>query len=150
MWLLAGGQNPSDFSNGSRLITEEVSSVEHIVDMGNLELLAIRLPDLVGSPLSINALREDLQVSHKTVSNWLNVFERLFLIFRLHPFGAPKIRAVKKEQKHYHFDWTLVQERGLRFPQVTAMQVVPECEREYQTPDGIQVLSAITFLKKWI
>lgn len=204
----------------SRLITEEISSLEHVIDMGNLELLAMRLPDLVGSPLSINALREDLQVSHKTVSNWLDIFERLFLIFRLRPFGAPKIRAVKKEQKHYHFDWTLVQEQGLRFenliashllkwvhyqqdvlgedidlcyfrdvdnrevdfvitqrlkplyfievkwkdahispslkymktrfPKVTAIQVVAECEREYQSPDGIQVLSATTFLKKWI
>jgi hypothetical protein len=37
-----------------------------------------------------------------------------------------------------------------RFPKVTAIQVVAECEREYQSPDGIQVLSATTFLKKWI
>ena len=38
--------------------------------------LALRLPELVGSPLSINALREDLQVSHKTVAGWFRVLER--------------------------------------------------------------------------
>ncbi len=40
--------------------------------------MAIRLPDLVGSPLSINALREDLQVSHKTVARWLGEQMRYF------------------------------------------------------------------------
>jgi predicted AAA+ superfamily ATPase len=99
----------------SRLVREEVAGLERIQDLGNLELLALRLPELVGSPLSVNALREDLQVSHKTVAGWLKVLERLYAIFRLPPFGAPRIRAVKKEQKHYHFDWSVVpSERPLR------------------------------------
>jgi predicted AAA+ superfamily ATPase len=42
------------------------------------------------------------------ITNWLTVLEKLYAIFRLSPFGAPEIRAVKKEQKHYHFDWTLI------------------------------------------
>ena len=37
-------------------------------DVGNIELLAMRLPELAGSPLSINSIREDLQVSHKAAS----------------------------------------------------------------------------------
>jgi predicted AAA+ superfamily ATPase len=99
----------------SRLVQEDVASLERVQDLGNLELLALRLPDLVGSPLSINALREDLQVSHKTVAGWLKVLERLYAVFRLPPFGAPRIRAVKKEQKHYHFDWSLVPGEPARF-----------------------------------
>jgi hypothetical protein len=31
--------------------------------------MALRLPELVGSPLSVNALREDLQVAHTTLAN---------------------------------------------------------------------------------
>jgi len=58
----------------------------------------LRLPDLVGSPLSVNALREDLQISHKALSSWTQALERLYAVFRLAPFGAPRIRAVKKEQ----------------------------------------------------
>ena len=72
------------------LIREEVTSLERIQDLGTLELLMLRLPELVGSPLSINAVREDLQVSHKTVAAWLQAFERLYAIFRLPPFGAPR------------------------------------------------------------
>ena len=97
------------------LVREEITSLERVSDLGRLEHLMIRLPDLVGSPLSLNALREDLQVSHATVANWIEILERLYAVFRVAPFGAPLIRAVKKEQKHYHLDWTLVPEGPQRF-----------------------------------
>jgi predicted AAA+ superfamily ATPase len=106
------------------LVREDVASLERVQDLGHLELLAMRLPDLVGSPLSINALREDLQVSHKTVATWLQVFERLFAIFRVSPFGAPRIRAVKKEQKHYHFDWSIVPTEAARFENLVASHLL--------------------------
>ena len=108
----------------TRLIQEDLLSLERVQDIGNLELLMIRLPELVGSPLSINALREDLQMSHKTVANWLSILERLYAIFRISPFGAPKIRAVKKEQKHYHYDWTLITEPSFRFENMVASHLL--------------------------
>ncbi len=108
----------------TRLIREEVAGLERLQDLGHLELLMLRLPDLVGSPLSINAVREDLQVSHRAVANWLDVLERLYAIFRLSPFGAPRIRAVKKEQKHYHWDWTLVTAPALRFENMVASHLL--------------------------
>ena len=106
------------------LIREEVASLERIQDLGRLELLMLRLPELVGSPLSINAVREDLQVSHKTAAAWLAVFERLYAVFRLSPFGAPTIRAVKKQQKHYHVDWSVVPEEPLRFENLVACHLL--------------------------
>jgi len=105
-------------------IREEVVSLERVQDLGHLELLMMRLPDLVGSPLSINAVREDLQVSHKTVSSWLTILERLYAIFRVSPFGSPLIRAVKKEQKHYHLDWSVVQEAPQRFENLVASHLL--------------------------
>ena len=106
------------------LIQEEVTSLERIQDLGQLELLMLRLPELVGSPLSINALREDLQIAHKTAASWLDALERLFALFRLAPFGAPSIRAVKKERKHYHFDWSLPQEDAPRFENMVACHLL--------------------------
>lgn len=108
----------------SRLISEEVTSLERVQDLGQLELLMLRLPELVGSPLSINAIREDLQISHKTASSWLDILERLFAIFRLAPFGSPKIRAVKKEQKHYHFDWSVIEDDAARFENLVACHLL--------------------------
>lgn len=104
----------------TRMIREDLVQLERVHDLTHIELLAMRLPELVGSPLSINALREDLQVSHKSVAAWLQILERLYAIFRIMPFGAPKIRAVKKEQKHYQFDWTLVPDMSYRFENLVA------------------------------
>lgn len=126
--LLRLGGFPEPFFGGSdtearrwsrehrnRIVHEEIVSLERVQDLGKLELMMLRLPELVGSPLSINNLREDLAVSHKTAAAWLDILERLYAIYRLPPFGSPKLRAVKKEQKHYHFDWSVVPDDAARF-----------------------------------
>ena len=117
----------------SRLVREDVASLERVQDLGHLELMMMRLPDLVGSPLSLNALREDLQVSHKAVSAWLAVLERLYGLFLLSPFGAPRIRAVKKEQKHYQLDWSLVVKEGARFENMVGCHLLKWVHYEQDT-----------------
>ena len=111
----------------SRIVRDELTDLENVQDVGLIERMALRLSDLVGSPLSINALREDLQVSHQSVSRWIAMLENLYMIFRLYPFGAPKIRAVKKEAKHYHLDWTVVKEKGYRFENLVACHLLKWC-----------------------
>lgn len=108
----------------SRLIRDDILSLEQVADIGTLERLVLRLPELVGSPLSINALREDLLVAHKTAARWLDILERMYAIFRISPLGSPKIRAVRKEQKHYHFDWSLVTDRPARFENFVASHLL--------------------------
>ncbi|MCP3962881.1 MAG: ATP-binding protein [bacterium] len=115
------------------LIREELVSLEQVRDLGNLELLVLRLPELVGSTLSLNALREDLQLSHKTVASWIQILERLYALFRLSPFGAPKIRAIKKAQKHYHFDWTLVSGPPARFENLVACHLLKWVHHQQDT-----------------
>jgi hypothetical protein len=111
----------------SRVIEGDLSRLENVHDVGIIEKMAIRLPDLVGAPLSLNALREYLQVSHQSVSRWMTMLENLYMIFRIYPFGAPKIRAVKKEAKHYHLDWTVVSEKGYRFENLVACHLLKWC-----------------------
>ena len=144
--LLTLGGFPEPFFGGSaveakrwsreyrqRLIQEDLLSLEKVHDVGKLEWLMLRLPELVGSPLSIHAISQDLQVSHYHVSGWLTMLERLYAIVRLPPFGAPTIRAVKKEQKHFHYDWTLVQDKGGRFENFVALHLLKWVHYEIDT-----------------
>lgn len=108
----------------TRLVREDLAGLERVQDLGNIELLMLRLPHLVGSPLSINALQGDLQITHRTLSHWVDILERLYAIFRVMPFGAPKIRAVKKERKHYHYDWALVPGYPARFENLVASHLL--------------------------
>jgi len=138
--LLTYGGFPEPFFAGSetesrrwsleyrtRVIKDDLRDMERVNEISLLERMVQRLPELVGSPLSLNALREDLQVSHQTVSRWVNILERLYVIFRVYPFGGSQIRAVKKEAKHYHFDWTLVKDIGLRFENLVACHLLKWC-----------------------
>lgn len=111
----------------SRFVHEDLADLENVKDLSLIENMVFRLPDLVGSPLSINSLRLDLQVSHQSIARWINMLENLYMIFRIYPFGAPKIRAVKKEAKHYHFDWTLINEKGKRFENLIACHLLKWC-----------------------
>jgi hypothetical protein len=108
------------------ILRDDISSIERISDLGSAELLLLRLPDLVGSPLSINSLAEDLQISFKTIKKWIEIYERFYAIFRLLPFGSNKIKAVKKEQKHYHYDWTLIKDKGCRFENMVASHLLKQ------------------------
>lgn len=107
-----------------RVLQDDISSVERIEELGKAEHLLINLTEKVGSPLSLNALREDLDVSHRAVTRWMDLFEKFYALFTLIPFGAKGLRAVKKERKHYHYDWTLIEEPGLRLENMVACHLL--------------------------
>jgi len=86
-------------------------------------LLGDMLPQKVASPLSINALREDLEVSHRAVNNWLSLLESFYYHFRIYPFHSKKIRSLKKEPKLYLFDWSGIENEGARFENLIAMHL---------------------------
>lgn len=146
MQLFELGGFPEPFLSGSkararrwsteyrnRLIREEISELENIKDLGSLEMLITALPERVGSPLSINSLREDLSLNFQTVSRWIDILERMYAVFRVLPFGAPRIRAVKKEQKHYHYDWSLIREPGARFENMLASHLLKWIHFQFDT-----------------
>ena len=111
----------------SQLVREDVASLQQIKELDLMETLVSALPERVGSPLSIKNLREDLEVSHETVDRWIRILESLFVCFRIPPFGTPQIRAVKKEQKLYLYDWSLIENAGIRFENIIACQLLKYC-----------------------
>ena len=104
----------------SRVVNEDISSLELSQNLSQMELILLRLPELVGSPLSLNALREDIGIAYKTLEKYLNIFERMYLIYRVPSFRSHKLRAIKKEKKHYHYNWAEVPDKGARFENLTA------------------------------
>jgi hypothetical protein len=103
-----------------RLIQEDIREIEQLRDFSKLELLGELLPQKVGSLLSINSLREDLEVAHKTVSHWLKIFEVFYLIYRISPYAKFGPLALKKEQKLYFWDWSILANEGARVENLIA------------------------------
>src|SRR3989338_3896106 len=111
----------------SRVIRDDLRDLEQVKDISLVETLIELLPSKVGSPLSIKSLREDLEVDHKTVSRWLKILENLYVCFRIPPYGSTKIRAVKKEQKLYLWDWSEIEDEGIRFENFVASHLLKYC-----------------------
>jgi predicted AAA+ superfamily ATPase len=95
-----------------------------IHDIKGIEQLMLILPEKIGSPLSINSLREDLQVNHKTVAGWLEAFKKIYLVFSILPWSKSIAKALTKEQKYYFFDWTMVEDPGARFENAVAVSLL--------------------------
>lgn len=110
-----------------KVVKEDVRDLENVRDLSLIELLVDALPERVGSPLSLTSLREDLEVSHDSIRKWITILENLYLVFRIAPFGAPKIRAVKKEKKLYFWDWSTVTKEGARFENFVASHLLKYC-----------------------
>jgi len=138
--LLRFGGFPEPFFRGSdrhwrrwqrerldRVVRDDVRDLERVREISLIELLVDALPSRVGSPLSVKSLREDLEVAHDTAERWLGILENLYVCFRIAPFGAPRIRAVKKERKLYLWDWSAVPEPGARLENLVASHLLKLC-----------------------
>ena len=113
--------------HSERVVHEDLRDLEHVRDVSRLDLLLAHLPSCVGSPLSVNRLRTLLQASHESVERWISAFERLYLCYRLAPFGSTRIRAVRKERKLYFWDWSRVDDAGARFENFVAGHLLKYC-----------------------
>ncbi|MBM3209620.1 ATP-binding protein [Candidatus Shapirobacteria bacterium] len=107
-----------------RLIKEEIRDLRMIADLANLQILVEILPDKVASPLSVNNLREDLEVAHKTLVNYLQTLEFFYFHFRVFPYTRKKIRTIKKMSKLYLWDWSTVPGEGPKLENLIAAHLL--------------------------
>jgi predicted AAA+ superfamily ATPase len=103
-----------------RFFREDVRELENIRDLSSMELLAELLEGRIGSPLSLQSLREDLEVSHRAVTHWMEILERLYYCYKISPFTHKAYRSLKKASKVYLWDWSAVPEEGSRFENLVA------------------------------
>ena len=109
---------------GERLVEGDVRDIELIRDLSGMFHLTQLLPQRIGSLLSLNALREDLEIAHGTVSLWMDILERFYFHYRLSPWTAKHARSLRKEKKLYLWDWSLVPEVAARFENIVASHLL--------------------------
>lgn len=110
--------------------------MSRITDIRGIEQIIEILPTKVGSPLSINSLREDTGYHHATIVNWLEILKELYLIFTIRPWQKTIVRSVKKETKLYFFDWSNIPDGGYRFENLIAVCLLRMAARFTETGLG--------------
>lgn len=115
----------------ARVIQEDLISLEKVKEISQLEVLQNLLPSKVGSILSINSIREDLDVKFETAERWITIFDNLYYSFRLSPYTLKGKRTAKKEKKLYLWDWSLVESSGSRFENLVASNLLKYCHYHF-------------------
>ncbi len=111
----------------SRVVYQDISDLATVKDISLIELLVDLLPSRVGSVLSIKSLQEDLEISPNTVSRWIEVLELVYYCYRILPYGPKKVRAVKKSNKLFLWDWAQIENPGARFENMVAGHLLKYC-----------------------
>ncbi|MBI1870995.1 MAG: ATP-binding protein [Chlamydiae bacterium] len=110
------------WSNSRRhlLIQEELRELTQVELIGLIEQLMLLLPNRIGSLFSYRSLSEDIRVSVPTIQNWMEIFQRLFILFRMAPYSRKVTRSIQKQPKYYFYDWSQISEEGARFENFVA------------------------------
>ncbi len=111
----------------SRVIKDDLLSLEQVREVSQIELLAVLLIKRVASLLSINSLREDLKCSHEAVSRWITILENVYYCYRISPYGNSKLKALKKDQKLFLWDWSPIKNGGAKFENLVASNLLKFC-----------------------
>lgn len=106
------------------VIREDLRDLTRIRDIGLVEALAALLPERVGSPLSLNALSEDLGVAFGSVRTWVEALGRLYYLFEVRPYAGRLARTLRREAKVYLFDFSEIEEPGARFENLVALHLL--------------------------
>ncbi len=107
-----------------RIVYSDIRDLENVKEISNMKLLINAIPERVGSPLSRKNLAQALEVDFKTVEKWLTILQNVYYCYRISPYGAPKIKAVKKEQKLYLWDWSELDADGPKWENFVASHLL--------------------------
>jgi len=108
-----------------RVLREDVRDLESIRNIQLLWLFLDMLRQRVGSLITLSNIATDLQISPKTAKSWLEVSERMYLVFSVRPYTRSLPRAVLKPPKVYFFDnGDIIGDEGARFENLVATSLL--------------------------
>ena len=105
------------------LTKEDIRDLTRILAVEHVATMMLLMPERVGAPLSLNSLKEDLEISYTAVRNAVKAMELTYALFFVSPFSKKVARAVKKERKAYFFDWGLCRDPAKRFENYVAIEL---------------------------
>ena len=88
----------------SNYLFKDVLHIEYIKNPRALELILVALASQIGSEVSIHELANTLDIDSKTVIKYLDILEKLFIIFAVKPYHTNTRKSLTKKRKYFFFD----------------------------------------------
>jgi uncharacterized protein len=109
------------------ILRQDLIDLEPVRSIKQIETLIELLKNRVGSPVSYSSLAEDIECSPKSIKNWLQILENLFMVFPVRPYHKNIGRAILKEPKYYFYDPGLIKSSsGAQIENITACALLKE------------------------
>ena len=86
------------------VLQEDLRDLSKSNALNGLKLLIEILRERGCGQLNYSNLAGDLKVSAPTVKTWIELLERLYLLFLIYPYSRGLARSLRKEPKFYFFD----------------------------------------------
>ncbi|KQC12329.1 MAG: hypothetical protein APR63_11405 [Desulfuromonas sp. SDB] len=106
-----------------QVIRDDILSMKELRKIDELEMLFSILPFKISSPLSLDSLARDIKVSFNAVKSWINIFESLFLVFRISPWTNKISRSLSKEKKLYLYNYAIINDPAKKFENMVALEL---------------------------
>lgn len=110
-----------------RILSEDIRDLENVKEISLMEDLLEKVPMSVGTQLSYQSLSNQLEVNIKTVQHWIDIFDNLYLTYRVSPFISGKLRLVKKAHRIYFWDWSILENKGAQIENFVASHLLKYC-----------------------
>lgn len=144
-------KNEPNFANRWRnqyidgLIRTDILDFEEINNFKAIQIIFELLRERVGSSISLTSLAEDAHIAPNTVKKYLQIFEALYITFRITPFSKNIARSLLKEPKIYFYDTGLVKNgSGPQFENFIALSLL---KHTYQQNDELGLDYDLNYLK---
>lgn len=110
------------------VVREDLRDLSRTSAVHSLDVLVELLRERVAGRISYTNLAGDLSVSMPTAKSWVQLLERLYLVFLVPPYSRGLARSLRKEPKVYFFDCAAAHdERGARLENVVACALLKHC-----------------------
>jgi predicted AAA+ superfamily ATPase len=133
--LMSRGGFPEPFFHGDDhrwrnerrklILRDDLRDLERVQEISQISLLVNLLRERVSGLVVMSNLAEDIGVSSKSIRHWIEILERLYLVFTVCPYTSNLARAIQKPPKIYFFDnGDVVDAEGPRFENLVAAHLL--------------------------
>jgi len=107
------------------VIQEDLRDLSKTNSIRGIQLLIEILRERTGQLINLSNIARDISVSSVTIKSWIELLERLYIIFIVPPYNKSFARSIRKEFKIYFYD----------------------CAAPYEAPQKLENVVASTLLK---
>jgi predicted AAA+ superfamily ATPase len=118
-----------------RVFREDIRDLENVRNLSLLRVFLDALRERVGTPIVLANLAGDLEISPVTAKRWLDLLQRMYVVFTVSPLTKGLPRAIRKPPKVYFYDTgDILGDEGARAENLVACELkkLAEFREDYE------------------